>query len=117
MNHKNSSKNLKPSHVDDFVFNEIQLILAEKRTTLSSMRTGIAVLALPLSVLSLLIATSRHYNIFNVMSLLIPLLLLSAGLVALGAYLIIHSILRLRRLDRLIQVIKKEHSAIAEFLD
>ena len=40
------------------ILNEVQLLLAEKRTSLSAMRIGIAVFAFPLSVLSVLIATS-----------------------------------------------------------
>jgi hypothetical protein len=40
------------------VINEVQLILAKKRTSLAAMRTGIAVFALPLSAVSVLIATS-----------------------------------------------------------
>nr|WP_150107514.1 hypothetical protein [Pedosphaera parvula] len=107
---------LRKSEVDSSIFNEIQLILAEKRTALSTLRSGIAVFALPLSVLSVLIATSRLYNILHVMSLLVPLLLLNFGLVVLGTFLVTNSLLRLRRLDRLIETIKKEHSAIAEFL-
>jgi hypothetical protein len=43
--------------LDDVIFGEIQVLLAEKRTALASLRTGIAVFALPLSVLSALIAT------------------------------------------------------------
>lgn len=43
---------LKP---DNVMFGEIQVLLAEKRTALASLRTGIAVFALPLSVLSALI--------------------------------------------------------------
>ena len=45
--------------LDNVIFGEIQVLLAEKRTALASLRTGIAVFALPLSVLSALIATSR----------------------------------------------------------
>jgi hypothetical protein len=48
------------------------------------MRTGIAVFALPLSVLSVLIATSRNYSIGHVMPLLLPLLFLNLGLVVLA---------------------------------
>jgi hypothetical protein len=33
------------------LLNEVQLILAEKRTSLASLRTGIAVLAIPLSIM------------------------------------------------------------------
>ena len=48
------------------------MLLAEKRTALASLRTGVAVFALPLSVLSALIATSRYYSIEKVMPLLAP---------------------------------------------
>ena len=37
--------------LETVTFNEVQLLLAEKRTSLSTMRTGIAVFAFPLSVL------------------------------------------------------------------
>ena len=53
--------------LDNVIFGEIQVLLAEKRTPLPSLRTGIAVFALPLSVLSALIATSRYYSMEKVM--------------------------------------------------
>ena len=102
---------------DNIIINEIQLLLAEKRTSLATLRTGITVLVLPLSVLSLLIATSKYYNILHVMHLLLPLLSLCAGLIALGAYLIIRAIIRIRHQDRHILEIKRKHSRIAEFMD
>ena len=102
---------------DGLVMNEIQLLLAEKRTSLATLRTGIAVFVLPLSVLSVLIATSRFYDIIQVMHLLLPLLGLCAGLVGLGAYLVIRGIVRILHQDRHILEIKKKHSRIADFLD
>ena len=99
------------------LINEIQLILAEKRTSLAAMRTGIAVFVLPLSVLSVLVATSKYYDFIHVMHLIVPLLFICAGLIFLGSYLIIRSITRIRRYDRLILDIKRKHSQIAEFLD
>ena len=103
--------------VNSIAVNEVQLILAEKRTSLAVMRTGIAVLALPLSVISLLIATSKYYDILNVLNLLIPLGILNLALIALGAYLIIRSINRMRHYDHLIRKIKLKHSVIGEFID
>ncbi len=97
--------------------NEAQLVLAEKRTSLSVMRTGIAVLALPLSVTSVLIATSKFYDILRVLHFLIPLGLINAALVVFGAYLIIRSAVKMKRYDRLILEIKKRHSIIGEFID
>jgi hypothetical protein len=64
--------------------NEVQLIVAEKRTSLATMRTGIAVCAVPLSLTGLLIATSRYYEILKVLSLFIPFGLLNAALLCLG---------------------------------
>ena len=99
------------------IINEVQLILAEKRTSLAAMRTGIAVFALPLSVLGVLIATSRYYNIAHVVHWLIPLLSLCVGLVILGSYLVIKAMIKMRHYDHLILEIKRKHSAIAEFMD
>lgn len=92
-------------------------MLAEKRTSLSKMRTGIAVFALPLTVLSVLVATSRYYDVFHVMSLLVPLLALCVALVVLGSFLVIHALIKLRRYDRMILAIKRRHGSIAELID
>ena len=102
---------------DPDVFNEIQLVLAEKRTSLSTLRTGIAVFALPLSVLGLLVATSSYYDPRQAMEFLLPLLGLCALLALLGAYLIIHSLRHIRHQNGLIRRVKQEYSAIAEFID
>jgi uncharacterized membrane protein YkgB len=102
---------------DGIMINEVQLILAEKRTSLAAMRTGIAVFALPLSVLSVLIATSRYYDMIQVIHLLIPVLAISGAMVLLGSYLIIRSIIRIHRHDRLILKLKRKHSRVAEFIE
>src|ERR1700716_4717176 len=105
-----------PPKIDSFIFNEIQLLLAEKRTALSSLRTGIAIFALPLSVLSVLIATSRYYSFARVMPLLVPLLILNLGLVVLGSWLICHSIRRIHRYDRIIRDLRGKYRSLAEFI-
>ena len=51
----------------NLVFDQIQLILAEKPTALSTMRTGIAVFALPISAFSVLIVASRYYDASQVL--------------------------------------------------
>lgn len=96
---------------------EIQIILAEKRTSLAFMRTGIAVFVLPLSVLSALIATSKYYDAASVRHWLVPLLLLCAALVVLGFYLIIRAVRRVHHFDMLIRKIKEQHSSLKELLD
>jgi len=99
------------------VINEIKLLLAEKRTSLASMRTGIAVFTLPLSVLSVLVATSRLYDFWHVLPLLVPLLGLTAGLVALGIYLVTRAVLRTQRYDRRIRIFECQDTAVAELLE
>ena len=99
------------------LLNQIQLLLAEKRTSLALMRTGIAVFALPLSVLSALIATSKYYDFMRVVHLLIPLLIICFGLVVLGSYLIIRTMVRIRNFDKIVREIKKENEMLSRFLD
>jgi len=93
----------------------IQLILAEKRTTLAVMRTGIGVFTLPLSVVTVLVATSRYYNVLETYHLLVPLLGVCAGLVVLGIYLVHRSVRRIRRQDALINKIKQQDPGLADF--
>jgi len=100
-----------------FAINEIQLILAEKRTSLAVMRTGIAVLALPLSVISLLIVTSKYYDALRVLHFLIPIGCVNLSLIVLGSYLVIRSTIRIRHYDHMILKIKQKHSILADFID
>jgi len=85
------------------------LVLAEKRTALSTLRTGIAIFAFPLSVLSVLIATSKSYNFSEVLHWMIPLLLLNLGLIVLAIYLIVLAFRRIRHYDRLIEGFKRKY--------
>ena len=102
---------------DSIIINEVQLVLAEKRTSLAVMRTGIAVLALPLSVMSVLVATSKYYDVFHVLHFLVPLGALCAALIAFGAYLIIRSLIRMHNYDQLIHEMKLKHSNIGKFIE
>lgn len=108
---------LREGEPDDLILGEVQLVLAEKRTSLSALRTGIAIFALPLSVLSVLIATSRLYEAQHVLHWLLPLLLINLGLIILGIYLIADAIRRIRRYNRLIDEYKRRHTRLARLLD
>ena len=110
-------ENNEPSELDSLILGEIQVLLSEKRTALSTMRTGIAVFALPLSVLSVLIATSRNYNIGHVIPLLVPLLFLNLGLVVLGTWLVFRSLRHLHHYDRRIRDVTKKYRSLAEVVD
>jgi uncharacterized membrane protein YkgB len=103
--------------IDSMLINEAQLILSEKRTSLSTLRTGIAVSVLPLSVLSFLIATSRFYDILQVIPLLTPLLLITTGLILLGIYLITRAVIKIRHYDDLLAGLKIKNESLAEIID
>lgn len=96
---------------------EIELLLSEKRTALSLLRTGIAVFALPLSVLSLLVATSRSYQFGEAAPVLLPLLLLSAALIGLGCYLVARAVMAVHRIDRHVTEIKNRSRELAALID
>ena len=102
--------------LDMLVMQEMQLLLAEKRTALSTLRTGIAIFAFPLSVLSVLIATSKSYELHAVMHWLLPMLMINLALITLAVYLIVHALRRLRHYNRLIDGFKRKHSRLAQLL-
>ena len=103
--------------LDNIILGEIQVLLAEKRTALAGLRSGIAVFALPLSVLSALIATSRYYSMEKVMPLLVPLLVLNLGLVVLGCWLVFRSIHRIRHFEHRIKELSEKYRSLAEFIE
>jgi hypothetical protein len=103
--------------LDNVIFGEIQVLLAEKRTALASLRTGIAVFALPMSVLSALIATSRYYNMEKVMPLLLPLMCLNTGLVVLGTWLVFRSIRRIHHFEHRIKELSHKYRSLAQFIE
>lgn len=100
----------------DFLLDEIQVILAEKRTSLSIMRTGIAVITLPLSVLTILVVTSKYYRIFEILTLFIPLVVLCVGLTVWGVYLIVKASKSIRHYDAMIRKLKLEDSRLKEIV-
>ena len=102
---------------DGLIRGEVQLILAEKRTSLAALRTGIAILALPISVLSLLVVTSKYYALKDTVHFLIPLVVINGLLVALGLFMVLRSTIRIHREDKLIQGLKRKNAKIAEFID
>jgi uncharacterized membrane protein YidH (DUF202 family) len=99
------------------IINEMQLVLAEKRTALSVLRTGITVLLIPLSVLTVLLATSRYYDIGTALQLAIPLAVICLGLFFLALYLITRSVYRIRKFDRVAHLLLRNSEYLSDLLD
>jgi len=99
------------------VFGEIQLILAEKRTSLAVMRTGISIIALPIAVLGILIATSKYYDVYKVLVFIILLSVILTVLFVIGAYFIVISVIKLHRYDKHINNIKINNNIISKYVE
>lgn len=100
-----------------FEAERVKLFLSEKRTSLSVLRTGIAVIMLPMSVITVLLTTSNYYDFFGNSHLTIPLILICIGLFVLGSYLILRSVFNLWKLDKIIDHLKKNDPIIHKFYE
>lgn len=97
---------IKECETESSIVAKITMLLAAKRTSLAVLRTGIAILTLPFSVVTVLIATSGHYEFTENMLFIIPLMGLNTILVMLSFYLIFRSMRRILYQDKLIQRLK-----------
>jgi uncharacterized membrane protein YidH (DUF202 family) len=95
---------------------EAQLLLAEKRTSLAAVRTAIALFALPLTVLSALIATSRLYDPVRVLHLLVPVLAMCGLLLVLAVYMTARAVRRIRRCDAMLERLRAENPRLDKML-
>lgn len=91
---------------------EISLLLAEKRTSLAVLRTAVALFTLPLSVFTILTATSRYYDPIESLHLIFPLTIINIILIIFGLYLIYRSFKRIRKIDRGIEILKRQKKQI-----
>ncbi len=88
----------------------LQILLAEKRTSLAVLRTGAAAFTLALSILAFVPAMSQFYPLPTYS--LVAIVSMCSFLLALGAYLVFRSIRRIRFFDNTIQGIERESPAL-----
>ena len=106
-------KDKKPEEASESsIVNRITMLLAAKRTSLAVLRTGLALLTLPFSVVTVLIATSRYYNIGDNLLFIVPLMIMNTLLVALAVYLIVRSMKRIHLMDHLIHDLKEQSAKL-----
>ena len=99
------------------IYYTVTLLLSEKRTSLSVLRTGIAIFTLPMSVLTVLIATSRFYDINSSLHFIIPLLIICTVLIILGLYLVFRSFKRIKDIDCKIHEIKNDVKDMQDIIE
>jgi len=93
------------------LINHLQAVLAEKRTSLSVLRTGIVLLTLPMSIVTFLITMSGFYDPMHNLMFLIPLFMLNTVLVVMGFILISRAWMRVVRQDRRVEALKRQAAA------
>ena len=96
---------------------EIQLLLAEKRTALSVLRTGVGISVLPLGIFSLLIATSGNYNTTGVLHLMIPVIAVCIALFIFSGYLVARAMKKISMLENRIHKTTHQSAAFETLLD
>ena len=79
----------------------IRTIDAEKRTHLAELRTGIGILTIPMSLLTILIATSNYYSLDDVIGFIFGLVVGIICLSVVGGYLVIRALRSIRKDERL----------------
>ena len=92
------------------ILDAISLLLAEKRTSLAVLRSGIIIFTLPLSVFTILITTSKFYNYIESLHLIAQLIIICSVLIFIGMYFIYRSFNRIRSIDSSIEKLKKINS-------
>jgi uncharacterized membrane protein YidH (DUF202 family) len=107
-----TEENNTPLHI-----NEVQLILAEKRTALAVLRTGVGILALPLSILGLFIVLSKNIDIESHKHLVLLMTTICSFLILTGFYLIGNSLIKMRDYDHMIRKLKSEDKNIEELIE
>ncbi len=101
----------------EMVFDEINLLLSEKRTALSILRTGIAIFSIPLSLGSVLIATSQLYKPEKIMFLLVPVLAGCTLLVLIALWLFVTAFVKLRHNEKRIDTIIEKNQFLRNLVD
>ncbi|MHA1938330.1 MAG: hypothetical protein ACXABV_07115 [Candidatus Thorarchaeota archaeon] len=95
----------------------IRTIDAEKRTHLAELRTGIGILTIPMSLLTILIATSDYYSVSDVLALVGGLVIGIVILLLIGAHLVFSSLRKIRGDDRLRAACDDLSYLVADFND
>ena len=103
--------------VDTLIVEEILVLLQEKRIALRMVRIGISAVIAEITILGLLIATSRYYKWIEVMHLWIPFVLLNLIVLAIAGYFIFGSLTHIHHLDRQVLRYKKSHGVLSNLMD
>jgi uncharacterized membrane protein YidH (DUF202 family) len=106
----------KKPQAEKILLGEVQLILAEKRTYFSLLRTGIAIFTFPLTIIAFLAATSQHHDFFARVPIAVTIISILSIVSLLGLVLFFQAEARVKHLNRLILGIKAKNRRLAEII-
>jgi predicted transporter len=110
MQHQSTQENI-GADLQELIIEELKLLLAEIRTSMASLRTGLMLFVLPLLVVSTIIVTSKHHNLMSVIRHPVAIAL-SSAMVLSGAYLVIKAFLQIRVYNHQIAKIQEKYGAM-----
>ena len=109
-----NSKTKKPS--EPILLDEIELLLSEKRTNYSVLRTGFAVLTVALSAMVFLIATKDYFKTFSHMWAVVLVTAVLFAFVIAGIVMCISGMRKIKKIDKTILGIQKEDKRIEKII-
>jgi hypothetical protein len=93
------------------------LVLAEKRTSLAVLRTGVAVGLIPLSITTALVALSKSFEWTENLHFLVPMYAVLTVLTLVSLYLIGRALQRIHHHDEILARLRKSSPTLGPFID
>ncbi len=101
---------------EQLLLNEIQVLLAEKRTYYALLRSAIAVVTLPLTVVVFLLATTDYHGLFLKPWVSYSIIIMLLIIALFGLLLMLRANRRISKIHVMIQTIKSQNKRIAEIV-
>ncbi|MEI6237496.1 MAG: DUF202 domain-containing protein [Candidatus Saccharibacteria bacterium] len=111
MEHKNIHK-----PTEQVLLNEIELLLAEKRTYYSVLRTGFAIITVPLTVIIFLLATKDYHRLFTHKWSAILVVVTFIVIVIIGIFVCIIGSNKIKKVDKAILRVEKEDKRVENII-
>jgi hypothetical protein len=101
---------------EQLLLGEVQVLLAEKRTYLSFLRTGSAVMTVPPTIVLFLIATASYHGIFNFFWLGVVVVSVLIGVSFGGLFISYQSYAKIRKINTIIGDIEKTNARVDQIV-
>ncbi len=101
---------------EQLLLNEMQVLLAEKRTYYAMFRSGLTVFTMPLTVLGFLLATTTYHKFFSTTISATILVIGFLGISAIGLGSLVRAEHKLQRLEKYIRTAKGKSKRLQEIV-